>query len=75
MLTYEDERAEYIMLGLRLVEGIDTEEFFRCFGEKIEENPITRKYIENGFMRLSDGRLSFEDKGFLVSNAILADII
>ena len=75
MLTYEDERAEYIMLGLRLVEGIDTEEFFRRFGEKIEENPITQKYIENGFMRLSDGRLSFEDKGFLVSNAILADII
>ena len=74
-LTDEDVRAEYIMLGLRLAEGIDTEEFSRRFGEKIEENPTTRRYIENGFMRLSDGRLAFEDKGFLVSNSILADII
>ena len=75
VLTPEDERAEYIMLGLRLATGIDTEEFFLRFGEKIEENPDVKKYIENGFMRLSGGRLSFEDKGFLVSNSILADII
>ena len=74
-LTPEDERAEYIMLGLRLAAGIDTEEFFRLFGERIEQNPIVSKYIESGFMRLSGGRLAFEDKGFLVSNTILSDII
>ena len=75
VLTPDDEREEYIMLGLRLAEGIDTAEFFARFGERIEEAPSVKKYIDGGFMRFSDGRLAFLDKGFLVSNAILADII
>ena len=75
VLTPDDERAEYIMLGLRLAAGIDTAEFFARFGEHIEEAPSVKRYIDGGFMRLSDGRLAFLDKGFLVSNAILADII
>ena len=74
-LTCEDERAEYIMLGLRLALGIDTGEYFTRFGERIEERSAVQKYIDGGFMRLEDGRLAFLDKGFLVSNAILADII
>ncbi len=74
-LTPEDERAEHIMLGLRLALGIDTEEYFVRFGERIEALPSVKKYIDGGFMRLADGRLAFEDKGFLVSNSILADII
>ena len=75
LITAEDERAEYIMLGLRLAEGIDTAEFFARYGEKLEENPSVKRYIESGFMSFSGGKLAFEDKGFLLSNAILADII
>jgi hypothetical protein len=34
-----------------------------------------QKFIKGGFMTLSDGRLAFTDKGFLVSNTILSELI
>lgn len=75
VLTAADEREEYLMLGLRLARGIDVEEYFLRFGERIEARPEVKKYIAGGFMRLDGGRLAFEDRGFLVSNSILAELI
>lgn len=74
-VTDVEEREEHIMLRLRLAQGIDTEEYARSFGERIEMSPAVRKYLKEGFMCLSDGRLYFTERGFLVSNAILADIM
>lgn len=68
-------REEYIMLRLRLSEGIDVQEYRDTFGEDLSLSAAVKKYIEGGFMRLSRGRLCFTERGFLVSNAILADII
>ncbi len=60
---------ERIMLGLRLVEGIPLE----WLGER--QKHLAERFIKAGFMSQSDGRLSFTPAGFLVSNAILAEIL
>ncbi|MGM9681744.1 MAG: radical SAM family heme chaperone HemW [Eubacteriales bacterium] len=66
IITQAERENEKIMLGLRLEEGIPAETRL-CQRAK--------RYIEAGFMKVTDGRLSFTTKGFLVSNPILADLI
>ncbi len=69
--------SEFVFLGLRCAEGISLLEFkekFNCditdvFGEEI------KKYCDWGFMVQSGDRLRFSDKGFFVSNTILADFV
>lgn len=64
---------EQIMLGLRLMEGID----IKNLGEEISESLVEKseKYRKAGLMTLENGRLSLTAKGFLVSNSIISDLI
>jgi len=75
-LEKKDLKDEYIMLSLRLTEGIDVEKFKTLFGKNIFEfYPAADALIKQGYMRLDNNRLSFTDKGFFVSNTILADML
>ncbi len=79
--SYRPDRAErmeeYIMLGLRLREGIDICEFNRTFDCDLEKiyGEKCKPYIEKGYLRRADGRLFMTRQGWQVSNAILADIL
>ncbi len=67
---------EYVMLGLRLEEGIDPLEYEKKFGGNFKTDfPETDKFISAGFMKEERGRISFTTKGFFVSNAILSDML
>ena len=72
----EGERAEYLMLGMRLVEGVSREEYACRFGRALDGDlPPIEKLINEGFL-LDDGdRIRFTDKGFLVSNEIIARML
>lgn len=76
----EDERAgEYIMLGLRLTEGVDMGSFAERFGfDFTAADNVRRKlhmYVENGFMTADAGRLALTPKGMFVSNYIISSLI
>lgn len=68
---------EFIMLSLRLKNGLIFDDFYNLFGYKLSENIIKKflKYSEMGFMELNDDKVSFTPRGFLVSNTILSDIL
>jgi oxygen-independent coproporphyrinogen-3 oxidase len=75
-LTDNDIREEDVMLGLRLAEGIDTSEYSARFGRNFfEDYAAVEKWIEQGFMGRHGSRIYFTDKGFLVSNSILSDML
>ena len=75
-LSLHEREEEYVMLRLRLAEGISRAEFFARTGEAFEARyPSVSRMIDGGFMKLEDDRISFTDKGFFVSNAILADML
>ena len=57
---------ELLMLGLRLREGVSA-------NERLIK--IARRFINAGFMQLSNGRLCLTPQGFLVSNEIIASLI
>ena len=67
---------EYIMLGLRLETGISPERYFELCGRDIySDMPKIKSLADAGFLRICDGRISFSDKGFFVSNAILSQLL
>lgn len=71
------DEEEYIMLRLRLKDGIVFEDFEKRF-EKIFPRDIikkTERFIENGLMKCDDKSMALTEKGFLLSNLIIAEFI
>ena len=77
VLTPADRESEFIMLALRLSDGIGEEEFSRRFGHDFWHTygETCIPYIEMGLMGRKDGRVFLTEAGFPVSNAILAELI
>lgn len=74
----EKERIEEaIFLGLRLIQGINTEEFKALYNVDILQkySKIIEKYIDYGFMIFENGYLKLTPQGILLSNSILADFL
>jgi oxygen-independent coproporphyrinogen-3 oxidase len=76
-LSPADREAEFIMLALRLSDGIDEEEFFRRFGVDFwhKYGSVCIPYTEMGLMSRRDGTVRLTESGFPVSNAILAELL
>ena len=67
---------EYVMLRLRLSEGICERDFQNRFGQRFSEKyPIADRLLQEGLMAQSEGRIFLTDRGFFVSNAILCELL
>ena len=77
VIDRKEEVAEYLMLRLRLAEGIDVADFAARFGGDFDAifGKKLAFYIENGFMKHENGHYAFTPRGMFVSNHILARII
>ncbi len=69
--------GEYIMLRLRLCDGIDDREFARRFGYSFEGlyGDKCRRYVQMGLMTMQGGTTALTPAGMFVSNTILSDIL
>jgi len=77
ILEKRDLESEFMVLGLRMTNGVPEREFSERFGEEIDEvfgNEIER-YVRSGFMIREGGRIRLAEKALFVSNAILAELI
>ena len=75
-ISEEEKISEYIILGLRLAQGISEDEYFRMCGRNVyDDMPSLKKFARSGFLDISDGYICFSDEGFFVSNAILAQLL
>jgi len=68
---------EYIMLRLRLTQGLNVNEFKYRFNKDFSEmfGKELELYINNGFMQFENGHYSFTPKGMYVSNYILSTLM
>ena len=68
---------EYIMLALRLTEGLIFEEYEKRFGKSISDLIIAKaKMLEkHGLVKVTDRNISITPNGFLVSNSIISEFI
>ncbi|MEE0956895.1 MAG: radical SAM family heme chaperone HemW [Ruminococcus sp.] len=68
---------EYIMLALRLKEGLVFREYESRYGAPIppESMKKIKNFAKHGFMEVDEKHACFTKKGFLVSNSIISDLI
>ena len=71
------DEEEYLMLGLRLNEGICFERFEKRFGHPVPERTVkTAKELEkHGLMTVTEKGFSLTRQGFLLSNEIISRLI
>ena len=69
--------AEYVMLGMRMREGISRSLFEEKFGKSFDllYGGALERYISAGYVISERDRVFFSDKGFFISNYILSDIL
>ncbi len=77
VLDQKDLQAEFMILGLRLTEGVEDAGFRRRFGCSLDTvyGEILKKYSGMGFLVRKDGRTYLSRKGISVSNTVLADFL
>jgi oxygen-independent coproporphyrinogen-3 oxidase len=77
MLPPRAAMAEAMMLGLRMIDGIDEDAFAARYGARPDEAfPASiSRHIELGMLERSGGRLRLAREALFISDAVLADII
>ncbi len=68
---------EFVMLGMRMTDGIDEAEFRRRFGVSFDERygKALEPFVKGGFVLREGGITKFSDEGFYVSNTVLSEIL
>ncbi len=71
------DEEEYIMLALRLREGLDGKKFREKYGKALDEAIFEKaeKYERKGLLKREGERLYLTPEGFLLSNSIISDLI
>ena len=76
-LTKEALAYEYVMLGLRLKDGILLSEYKKLFGVDfmLGREKTVEDLVSNQLSVICDDRFSLTERGFYVSNSILTDLL
>jgi len=71
------DEEEYIMLALRLCEGLNFNKFKEKFGHSISENMINQAVMleKHGLVNVNKNSISLTVDGFLVSNQIIINLL
>ena len=75
--TLEDNMEEFVFMGLRMIEGINVNEFNKRFGVTIEGiyKEVIDKNINKKLLVLENDRLRLTEKGIELSNSVMSDFI
>ena len=70
-------KEEFIMLRLRLKEGINSIEYKNLFGENLPPEFIEKclNFEKNGLMRIVNNNYCLTDSGMLISNGIITELL
>ncbi|HET9715922.1 MAG TPA: radical SAM family heme chaperone HemW [Pseudolabrys sp.] len=73
-LTSEEMADEYLLMGLRLAEGIEPERYRKLSGRALDPKRISILREEGAVETTADGRLRVTRSGFPVLDAVVADL-
>ncbi len=72
----DEQMTEYVMLRMRLRAGVGLADFKKRFGKDfLDVYPALLAYEKTSHVEIKDGVCRFTDKGFLVSNYILSEML
>jgi len=73
-LTWEEQGDEFLVMGLRLREGIDPDRYSALCGRRISERQIATLKGYGFVETLANGNIRVTDKGWPVLDAVVADL-
>jgi putative oxygen-independent coproporphyrinogen III oxidase len=73
-LSHEAQADEFLLMGLRLKEGIDLARFHRISGRRIDDRRIDDLIMDGMVERVGRDRLRVTPEGFPVLDAVVADL-
>ncbi len=73
----DDAMGEFMMLGLRMTDGVSENEFLHRFGVFLDARygEIIKKYEKLGTVARKDGRVFLTDEGIYISNTVLCEFV
>ena len=74
-LNDEDRRTEYVMLKLRLNEGIFLDDYHKKFGTRLEAGEGAKFLLKHNMIGVSNGRLFVLPDKFYVMNSIIIKLL
>jgi oxygen-independent coproporphyrinogen-3 oxidase len=74
-LSKKEQMNEYVMLGMRLAEGIDLDDFKARFNVDFSSEFSSFAKFAPEFIEISEKNCKFTEKGMFVSNYILSDVL
>jgi len=74
LLTREDEATEFLLMGLRLREGIDLDRYAMLAQQPLDPAAVVH-LSELGMVRTQDRRLIVTDQGFKVLNSVIGELL
>ena len=74
LLAAEDQASEFLMMGLRLAEGIDPQRFQSLAGQALPQDRLAH-LRDLGMIEVSPGNMKVTRQGRMVLNAILAELL
>lgn len=76
-ISHTERMNEYVMLRMRLCEGVSAKDFETRFGRSFEDLFGARlsRYQKGGFVKKTDDGYAFTLEGMYVSNAILSEVL
>ena len=69
-ISTEEEKKEYMMLGLRMLDGIDINQYSKLFDSNPVEDFKLHDLIENKFLLLLDNRLRIPQDKIFIANIV-----
>ena len=74
VLTASDQASEFLMMGLRLKEGVDMIRYAEIRGDTLD-NAKVAQLIDIGMVNVSKDRLTVSNQGGIVLNAVLEQLL
>ena len=77
VITAEEKKKEFMLLGFRLMEGVSPEEFFLRFGERMEDlfADHLNKLSAKGLIVHDHGRYRLSDRGLDYANEVFREFV
>jgi oxygen-independent coproporphyrinogen-3 oxidase len=73
MLSTQAQGDEFLLMGLRLREGIDPDRYEALSGKPLDAKRL-QMLLDDGFVALDQGRLSLTQKGFPLLDSVVAEL-
>lgn len=77
VLSNKDKIQEFMIMGLRMTDGVNETEFLNRFGIPLKKcyGPTLKKFTDNGLLLYQNGHYLLSERGIDISNSVLCEFV